>query len=518
MKLFFTFFLTALTSLSAICQDSLVTINEITFNSDFEKRAFDEFFTKKTQQFLPLFLAANATMDETKANGIQSRIDQIVGEIKMTGVEKKKADKKIKAIYEKVHDPLLKKYELENRFHEIFSSGNYNCVTATALYSLIFEQLDIPYEIKEEPTHVYLLSYPNKENILVETTTPMFGYINFNGEFKERYVSNLKKQKVIGTDESERKTTDELFNQYYFKNEKISLRELTGIHYMNDALFLKDHGKWKEGFYQLEKAYLFYPSQRCKYLAMAFAAEVVAKEKLSPKEKSVFIGKLSRYSDEGITPDMIKGEFINLTQDLLFRENNKTLHQECYQILTSKIHDKELLKEIDFVYYSENGRAYYNLGNYAKAKPFYEKALSLQPNNIDLGGIFINLIGQSIRTQQDEKVLLDSLNAYKEKFPSLTQFNNFNSLLANAVTVNYGEAYEKGDLTLAKKHKDYLDELLKNNPNVNLNYNVVGKAFSSVCTYYFRKGQKAKAREVLQEGLKISPDNYQLRTRLQMIR
>jgi len=503
--------------LCVTAQDSLVSFKEIHFNSGYEKNALKEYFENKNFQSLSLFLSANPVMTDDKAKAIANQINSIVGAIQSSGMEKKKPDKKIKTVYEKVHNPLLKKYELENRFHEIFASGNYNCVTATALYAIVFEDLNIPYEIKEEPTHVYLLGYPNKENILVETTSPLFGYINFNDEFKTQYVSNLKKQKIIGAEEADSKTNDELFNKYYFKNEKITLKELVGIHYMNDALFQKDHGKWKEGFYQLQKAYLFYPSQRCRYLLMVFGSEIVSREKLTPKEKSQFVGELSRFNNEGITSEMIKGEFINLTHDLLFRDNNKSLYQECYQILIAAISDKELKDEITYIFNYENGRAYYNLGNYQKAKPYFERALVLQPNNLDLGGIFISVIGQSLRSIEDEQ-LLDSLNRYKQKYPSLSQFNNFNSLVANATIVQYGAAYEKGKPDAATPYKQSVEALVKDNPNLTIDHNIVGKAYSSACTYYFRKGQKAKAKEVLMEGLKLSPDNYQLRMRLQMIR
>lgn len=502
---------------SVSAQDSLVTIKEIAYSSNYERKAFDEYFIKKTNQVLPLFLSVNSAMDDANAKNINDQINSIVLSIQSAGVDGKKPDKKIKTVYDKVHNPLLKKYELENRFHEIFSSGNYNCVTATALYAMVFDQLSIPYEIKEEPTHVYLLGFPNKENIIVETTAPLFGYITFTEDFKDRFVTNLKKQKVIGSEEAEKKSTEELFNKYYFKNEKIAVRELIGLHYINDALFMRDKGKWKEGYYQLEKAYLFYPSQRCKYLLMAFNNEVVAKEKLPPQEKAVFVGKLSRFNDQGITPEMIKGEFINMTQEILFRENNKTAYQECYNVLISKIQDNDLKREIDFIYNYENGRAFYNLGNYQKSKPFIGKAMALQPNNIDLGGMFIGLIVQSMRSNTNEKEVLDSLNNYKSKYPSLTQFNNFNSLLANALLANYGLAYDKNDLATAKSHKESFEKLMRENTDLVMVPGIVGKAYSSICSYYFKKGQKAKAREVLEEGLKLSPDNYQLRMRLQMI-
>lgn len=501
--------------LGAKAQDSLVTFKELQFNSDFEKKVLTRNFKEGDFQPLQLLLSLSNSMTDAKAAEIENQVREIADGIKTSDLAKKKPDKRIKLIYEKVHNPLLRKYELENRFHEIFVNGNYNCVTATALYALVFNALDIPYEIKEEPTHVYLLGYPDKENIIVETTTPLFGYLTFNEEFKLQYVSNLKKQKVIGAEDT--RTTNELFNKYYFKNEKISLKELIGLHYMNDALFKKDHDNWREGYAQLEKAFLFYPSQRCRYLLRIFGSQIMAHEKLAPKEKALLVGKLSRLSSSGITPDMIKGEFVNLTQELLFKENNKSLYQECYQILLSKITDKELAEEINYVYNYESGRAYYNVGNYTKAKPYFEKALVQQPNNLDLGGVFIGVIAQCLRPVENEKGLLDSLHAYKQKYPSLSQFNNFNSLMANATLMNYGRAFDEGHVTEAAKLKESFDALMKEFPAIEINYNVAGKAYSSACTYYFRKGQKVKAREVLMEGLKISPDNFPLRTRLQMI-
>ncbi|MGC4020738.1 MAG: tetratricopeptide repeat protein [Cyclobacteriaceae bacterium] len=499
-------------------QDSLFSFNQLKYRSDFEKKAFHDYFKLNDRKALPLLLAATSSMTQQKYKDVDSRINSIVESLRREELDKKKPDKKIKIVYEEVHKGLLKKYELENRFYEIFQTGNYNCVTATAAYAIVFDQLGIPYQIKEEPTHVYLISYPEKENILVETTTPLFGYVTFSDEFKSKYVSNLKKQKVIGQDELESSSSDQLFNKYYFKKEKITLTELIGIHYMNDALFLKDHDQWREGYNQLEKAYLFYPSSRCKYLLMLFGSQIVSKEKLSPIEKSEYTAKASHFKEEGITTEMIQGEFINLTHDLLFRENNKTLYQECYNIYCKGITDKDLLKEINFIYKYESGRAYYNVGDYVKAKPFFSEALELQPNNIDLGGVFVNLIAFSLRKVTDEASVLDTLNKYKTKYPSLSQFVNFNAMLANANLIRFGSSYENGKPELAKNFKDAFDSILKQFPNSTIDDNIVAKAFGSVSTYYFRRGQKAKAREALQEGLKLSPDNYQLRIRLQMIR
>ena len=139
--------------------DSLVRWNEIAFSSPFEKTSFHTFLKDGKKEYLRLFLANSASADEDLER-FEKKIEQTLREINASDAIRKKNDKKIKYIYQLVHDRFLSKYQEENRFYEIIKNGNYNCVTATALYALFFERLAIPYAIKEEPTHVYLVAYP----------------------------------------------------------------------------------------------------------------------------------------------------------------------------------------------------------------------------------------------------------------------------------------------------------------------------------------------------------------------
>jgi tetratricopeptide (TPR) repeat protein len=498
-------------------QDSLVRQKDIKFSSAFEKDAFTRFFKQGDRaQSLALFISLSNDASNDEVKNISNRIGGISSALTSGGIDKKKPEKQVKAIYDLVHSSLLRKYEMENRFHEIFTSGNYNCVTATAVYSLVFENLKIPYEIKEEPTHVYLLAYPNANNILVETTAPMYGFLNFDSKFKQNFIDNLKDQKVIGNSEIESKSLEELFNTYYFKNDKIDLTKLIGIHYMNDALFKNDHNNAKEAYQQAQKAYWFYPSPRCEFLLTHFGAVAINSEK-NAKDKAMMIGQLSRLTKQGITAEMIKGEFTNLTQDILFKNNNKTLYRECYEIIEGGIQDRELADDISYIYNYENGRVYYNQGNNALAQPFFEKAMKLQPNNVDLGGIYVGVISRNLRHVDNGKAAFDSLELYRKKFPSLSENNNFNSLVALATVVQMSDEFKKGNATAGEVSRAKFEGMMKSNRDLNVAAGAIGSAYSSACAYYFKKSQKAKAREIVNKGLELAPGNYELRTRQQMM-
>ncbi len=500
------------------CQDSLVRVQDLHFISTFEKQAFAEFSSQKTtSQLLPLLLCTSPNSTQETVLQINNKIKGITDKLIADGLLKKKNEKKVKAIYADVHNTFLKKYEEDVRFADIFTNGNYNCVTATALYALVFEELGISYEVKEEPTHVYLLAYPNAENILVESTSPLRGFIVFDERFKQSFVDALKNQKIIGNADISNKSTDELFNSYYFKRDKLNLQQLVGIHYSNDALFKRDKNDIKGAYQQMEKAYFLYQAPKTEYLLMQFGVELITKEKLQPKEKSKLIAKVSRYKNQGITNDMIQGEFGNLTNEVLSRDNNKSLYKECFEILVNGISDKELISDISYIYNYENGRILYNQGSFSAAKVFFEKALFFQPNNTDLAGIFTTSIANSLRNERSPKQAYDTLVKYQKKYPVLSQNNNFNSMIAMSYALMFGEAFEKGNLSEAEKYKAQFEEMVKTNKDINIVPSIIGSAYSSACSYYYKKGQKSKAMQLLEKGLELSPDNFELRTRQQMI-
>src|SRR5690349_14148654 len=175
--------------LHAQAGDSLVRFNELTFYSEFERETFQRFQKREANAF-SLFMANGSLLREDKIKESEQKFyDQVALLGKETSA--KKNDKRVKTIYDNLHAKLLSKYELKNRFEEVFYNGNFNCVSATALYALAFEKLGIPYGIKEEPSHVYLIAYPYAERIVLQTTSPSAGYYTVNDEFKQRYVKTL---------------------------------------------------------------------------------------------------------------------------------------------------------------------------------------------------------------------------------------------------------------------------------------------------------------------------------------
>lgn len=497
--------------------DSVVRTRELRFHSEFEKYAILNALKTSSPDYSALFLANSPTPNDDQAN-FQTKFKTTLQEIKQSDGWAKKNERKVKLIYQIVHNRFLIKYSGEVSFYHLVKTGTYNCVTASALFAFFFDALSIPYTIKEKPTHIYLVAFPGTENILVETTTPISGFLAFDPAFKSSFVENLQKQKIIGGSDLNGKTKDELFDAYFFADENIGLRQLVGIHYSNESIFLANSKDLKKSYDQIKKAYLFYPNDRSEYLLMASLASYIQETGDAPLEKAELIGQASRLTRVGITKEMIQGDFMNLTQEVLQKKNDKALYQRCYQQITEAITSPEMRDEVSYIFNYENGRVFYNQGNYQRAKQYFGRALTLQPNNVDLGGVFVSSLGLSLRNVHDPTEALDTLLYYKKRYESLSENVNFLSMVALAHGMLFGQLYDKGDLKGAEDQQKKFETLYFGDVILSqLDNDVIAHSYASGASYFFKKGMKTKAKAMIEQGLKIVPNSYELKSRRQML-
>jgi hypothetical protein len=153
-----------------ILSSRLLSANDsLIYRSGFEERLLMKAASGEVD-CLALYTAI--TKDSLNFRQYAEKIDIFYGETNKKVYAAKTTKNKMKLLFKEVHGYFFVKYDEEAFFSQIFDNGNYNCVTASMLYSIIFDHNKIPFEIKETPTHVYLVAFPGSENIMVETTNP----------------------------------------------------------------------------------------------------------------------------------------------------------------------------------------------------------------------------------------------------------------------------------------------------------------------------------------------------------
>ncbi len=200
-------------------------------------------FQKGEKDYLKLFMAVDPSVNSARYNITRREIQLALQNLNKKKFQKAKPDKKITLLYESVNREIFRQYRENVLFPEIFKNGTFNCLTASAYYGLLLDSLHIPFEFRESYNHVLPVAYPCQLQIQIETTDPVSGVNNFDEKLKFRFVNYLVDTKRITHETYDTSSIDAIFNRYYMPEKNIGLQELTGLQYMNDALYLYGGGK-----------------------------------------------------------------------------------------------------------------------------------------------------------------------------------------------------------------------------------------------------------------------------------
>lgn len=173
----------------------------------------------------------------------------------------------LKYVFYTVHRKMLGEYEQYVTFSEIFKKEKkYDCVTGTALYALILDELGVDYEVHETDYHVYLVAKAGGKEYLFESTDALAGFAWDPKEIAERRAfvnqesirinAQLALTGLASDDEDKQKAT--------FIDNVVNLRQLAGLHYYNQALRQFNNNSYREAYRMIIIAQGIYPSQRIK--------------------------------------------------------------------------------------------------------------------------------------------------------------------------------------------------------------------------------------------------------------
>lgn len=521
MKIYITLLLIIGSSFFAFAQESKsynISIEDIQFNSDFEKEHFSGYYANNEANWLSLFLSAYG--NEALLTQADQKINAVIAQIKILSEEqKKKKDPYIKIVFDQIHQAFFVKYEYEHSFEKIFTESTFNCVSASALYAIIFDKLGINYKIKEDPTHVFLTTVFQGEEIVVETTDPSSGYFVMDVAFKKEYIDYLIKQKVIGSNEQNTNSIEELFNKYYFEENDIHLRALFAIQYLNDALYLIDKKEYYKSFEQIKKAYLIQPSeQKINYLLeMNRDLLLVEAEQKTDLEKLRIYKQFIDYGLLEVDEDKLIEEFQYLTTKYINSRAGQPSYETIYNEFKSIFGDSSLNQSIDFIYFLELARLEILKGNLDKALTSIEMVLAIKPED-EIATNFLNEIILNkcafIKSFSEKYAFL---NDKVKQYPTLSNNIYTNKALIEMAFLSMSNSYEA---SLPQDGIFYMNEAMnwmKKSTSGYVPSDHIGLAFGNAASYYFKKGMHSKTRETLQIGLSLDSENFELKNRLKMI-
>lgn len=518
LKLFsFIFLILVYKPIFSQSNDSLVKKHDLNYKNTEEKLAFSKSDLTNSDNIISLLLSSYEKDNIYSDIKAQQQINDCVTNLKKE-ISSKTEVKKVKYIYDYVHKQFLKVYKLKNSFADIFSKGEYNCVSASALYAIIFTKLDIPFNVIEAPQHVYLVTYPQSFKILIETTSPEKGYYQFNDNFINQYVKTLYNSKLISKAEYESSTANQLFDKYYFSSKGLSLPEVVSLQYSNYAIYNLEEKKYSEAISEIKKAYYLNQYERNKYILKSCLIYHIENNKYEKKEQVEELALLCRFNnekDKEVSNENLKNEFLRLTEGQLINNSDYELYDESYKTIIKEIKDTTLNKEISYSYHYELAR----LGYLNNKDSLYElahlrAAYKINPKNANLQSIILSYVERIIKLKNDPNDIIKLINLTSKNFDFMNDNNGFNGVKANCILELSYQNFAINDVSKGESYLKQFESLMNEKKDTQAYENYIEKAYSFAAGIYYKKGNVSKAKQTLKTGLIYAPDSFGLKLRL----
>jgi tetratricopeptide (TPR) repeat protein len=497
-----------LCSIGSVSQELDTTI----FTTDFEKKVFMDYLASGHADPVLLFSCVDYRDGIEVTNS--TRVNTIIKEFDTEKFRNKNQKKQIKEIYTHIQESFLKKYDEQAYFNDIFPTGKYNCVTASALIALLFENLHIPHEIKETAIHVYLVAGKGSDLMYIETTMPKFGVFHFDNRFKNNYVNFLLESETISLEEYANNSLDELFREYYDVDSSINLVQLAAVQYNNEGYYCYEEERYQEAANSYEKAIMLYPSALHKEMFNLCLAYWIDEQNLGKEYSGKNLAKLLNINmDSYERLQLILEIFEDISGDMVFRDPDKDAYIAYFDEFKRYAADSADLGKFDMTYSYHLAYLDYSYGDYCSSLKNLEIAYAANPMNLVVKQLVQSAGAAHLMTDIDHESNIDSLEYYFEKFPFLFDNNLFQRYYTYCIMRASHNQFLLDDFENGSEYLEKLEQLKSDDPALAIDMSLVEEIYNDLATHYVIEGDYSSAIHSLERGLTLAPQSYRLRER-----
>lgn len=492
-------------------QDELLVTLDIFDNKDEQNLITKENFSQSELFELYLNIGSKWTTEPP-----YKKIETFIAEKGLAG--KSFNSKALKKLYKDIHQNFLLQYVDNPKFNEIFINGNYNCATASALFGLILNKIGVNYNIRETPTHVYIVADPGASNILFETTTPGMKTLQLNDKFKSQFLEYLVKNKMISSADAQGPNRDALFEKHFYDDEKIDAKQLAGLLYYNlaiDAMIGEDLLKAYKNF---EKAHLLYPSKRIEYLtSLTLLSAIYQKFEEKSQNPWAYYVRYAQLNQEPAGVDLVKGFWGDALQKNYFESPDPAKVTQMYEGMLFYLKDTTMLNEIRYQYYYRTAHYLSIKDKHDSALVFLDSAYRLNSQNLLLQDLISDVVRGTIPSSTyTDTATISLFDRYFKQFPFLDKNGKLGEYYFYALSFVVASFFDEDNKAMGDRYLSVLNQMIELYP-------ATAKKTESYCTvafielyhYYIKHRQYKEAKSFLQNtALKYFPQSSELKRRV----
>jgi hypothetical protein len=489
-------------------------LDTLFFKNDFERSQFKSGPQIK-KDVLGLLIAIDS--DSNAFDFVNQKLNNFYRQIELKGIHQKPPKAFSKLLFKEVHDSFFSQYIESATFSEIFYKRIYNCVSACALYATILDHYQVPYVIKELPTHVYLVAYPQTHNVMFETTNPRGLFIP-DAKAQENYVNSLIQSKFTTQEYVTLIGHKKAFEEFYYSKENITLMMIAGIQYRNESLSLMEAKKTEQAIHSIMKACVLYPSEKNDLFKIGLIGSYLDGSNYDKALDIVYLIELANtLRDNSLKKDIVNS-FKRIIYNTLHEHSNDSALVKTYNVLRGSVKDSVLTRELDYNYNLAFAEWFGSKGKFEKCLEYARVAYRINPTNSRLQEIISQSILQKSGLTFGKIDDLKLLAGYETEFPFLKTNNYFRTLYAINYTYLSYKFFSDNQPDDGYKYLHLLEaEVKQSKKELLIKEAQIALAFAEAGAYHFRQKEFLKAKEIINKGFEYAPDDYELRERLKIV-
>ena len=418
-----------LTIIPCLCLITFVLkANDSLYRSDFEQRQIALALKDDDADINYFALYTAIDSDSSEYARYAEKLDGFYFYLEHKDIVNKTSKQKAKLLFKEVHNYFFRKYEENVFFSKIFKDGTYNCVSASMLYAIILTKYDIPFEIKETPTHIYLVAFPGSDNILFETTSPRGFYLP-DEKFKREYVAGLVNLKFTTQEYVNQVGQAKAFNEFYYSKESINLAQLAGIQYYNQSITFHQSENTDDAIRSIVKTTLLYPSAKNTFYKISLLGSHLNNSEMDNEQDIIYLCEYANDSKDVKQKKYVLGVFGEMVDDQLIKNSNDTFVLRAYELIMQHLKDEEIKKEITYTHNLAFAHWHAMKSNFDTCLEFAERAYAINTKDVRLQELIVkSTVLKNQKIKGNEKSI-NELHNYASKYPFLTSNKTFKSLL-----------------------------------------------------------------------------------------
>lgn len=472
---------------------------------------FEELIFKSYQKdslnydFFTSLFAIDSTITKETVSQYKTEVLSATKNFPLREEKAKKEKKRIKFIYDELHKKFFKKYTLTSNFSKIFKDGTYNCVTASALYAFAFDELKIPYHVKETPSHVFLVAYPNTHKIYLETTVPgAYGFITPKETDIKKVVDELVALKLATKEEVLEKGYMKFYEDYFYGKEFIDKSALIGMQYYNQGLTNIDATDFDKALNDFKKAKVFYSSPFLKPIIKSIMLVKVNELEFNSTEDVDFLFELLSIANypKDYTIISLKSSLFKIVEH---GDNDNAFIEEVIERFKSFENEKVKNEAIEFLldYLASNAASDEELESALK---YSDQILKINAKSKLAKEIIEHVSFKKVTLSIYDLEALKNFEDTCEKYPFLKEKKRYSISLAGF----YGNLsfmnYKSKDIAVATEYLKKFESIMDNHNLINdINKALVAQLYLKAGNYYYYKEQHKSAYKLFQKGLSYVP-------------